>query len=66
MQITQTVSVRSIVYDDSGTITVEASNGNSEGPPFVRFILGTSYREECFIGKKYDVVINDHEEVTPN
>jgi hypothetical protein len=39
---------------------VDAANGSTEGPPFVRFeLIGNP--KNCHIGKKYLVTIDDEE-----
>jgi hypothetical protein len=46
--------------DHRGTI-VEASNGGKEGPPFIRFSILAGKEKEVFIGKRYNITIEEAE-----
>ena len=52
------VFVFSIKRDNIG-IVIEASNGGAEGPPLVIFRLKHSEAQQCYIGKRYKVTIEE-------
>jgi hypothetical protein len=54
------VFVKSILEENGKTI-VEATNGGSNGPPYIRFELHQSMVPNCKIDKRYSVVIEEAE-----
>lgn len=53
------VFVRSVKNTYTGALVLEASNGGYDGPPFVRFNVPASKAQECYIGKRYILTIEE-------
>ena len=53
------VFVRSIHTNPWGGVTVVASNGGLEGPPYVRFNLPPVRVKDCHIDKRYMLTIEE-------
>lgn len=52
------VFVNSIVKDESGSVTIEASNASRGGPPLVRFGVTGSAISDFYIGKKLSFTVS--------
>lgn len=55
------VFVNSLVKQPNGTVTIEASNGGPEGPPFVRWSVPTHYAHNIRIGQRFFMIITKSE-----
>lgn len=54
------VFVTSVKKSDTGPeAVVEASNGSPDGPPFARFEIPPHMVEDCRIGKRYRIIVED-------
>lgn len=54
------VFVKSINLEERGVVVV-ATNGGALGPPLVEFVLPSEQVQDCRIGKRYTVTIEEND-----